>query len=420
MFKLFYLIVRNLRRSLGRTLLTGISVFSLVFVVTLILSILSFLDSATSTTSSDLKGIVTEKWSLPSQMPYSYADRLCEGGIDPSASDDTTLKPVDTMTWQFYAGSVDPNQKGSGNTVFAIALEPKKLLTMMDELDSLQGEVRMNFEVAVDLLEKNTQGIILGQQRLRNLGRKVGDRLTLHGFAFYRELQLELEIVGVFPAGRYDSSAAIQRDYYNRVIDAFPSTHQGRSHPLADKSLNAVWYKVRSPDELSILERQIQSTGWFSQPAVKLESVAAGLQLLMTGYSDLIAILRWVLVPAILFALGMVITNSIAISVRQRNQEFAILKILGFRPLHILSLILGESLLVGVLAGGISSVMALLLVNKWLGGIAFPIAFFTKFYIDNNALWWGAAIGSVTAVVGSFPTAYKSSRQKPAEVFSRA
>ena len=65
--KFMMLIFKNLRRNLVRSMLTSAGVMVLVFVITLIWSILGFLDMATSEKSANFKGIVTEKWSIPSQ-----------------------------------------------------------------------------------------------------------------------------------------------------------------------------------------------------------------------------------------------------------------------------------------------------------------------------------------------------------------
>ena len=50
--------------------------------------------------------------------------------------------------------------------------------------------------------------------------------------------------MGVFPPGRYDGLAAINRDYYNAALDAYPPAHAGRQHPMADRSLSLVLVKV--------------------------------------------------------------------------------------------------------------------------------------------------------------------------------
>ena len=57
-------------------------------------------------------------------------------------------------------------------------------------------------------------------------------------------------------------------------------------------------------------------------------------------------------------------------------------------------LVFGEAILLGVVAGSISSIGTYYFVNRELGGIPFPIAFFSSFPVLDGALWWwGAAIG---------------------------
>ena len=95
--------------------------------------------------------------------------------------------------------------------------------------------------------------------------------------------------------------------------------------------------------------------------------------------------------------------NAISISVRERGKEMAILKVLGFRPGHILMLVLGEALAIGALAGFVSATAAYLLINIVFGGLKFPIAFFPTFLIPINALWWGLAVGAGTALGRQHP-----------------
>ena len=73
------LIFKNLRRNLLRSILTSLGTMVLVFVVTLVWSILTFLQQATEEKSQNLKAIVTERWSIPSRLPFAYAATLSEG-----------------------------------------------------------------------------------------------------------------------------------------------------------------------------------------------------------------------------------------------------------------------------------------------------------------------------------------------------
>src|SRR5262249_20091693 len=127
------LMVRSLRRNLLRTSLTYLAVFVLVIVVTTVWSVLRYMDDLMTEKASDVKVIVTEKWSAgASQLPFAYANGLSSGAADPSKPDD--IRPLDSMTWQIYVGTNDPAKKTRESLVFLIGLEPPKLLTMMDEL----------------------------------------------------------------------------------------------------------------------------------------------------------------------------------------------------------------------------------------------------------------------------------------------
>src|SRR5262245_65124359 len=70
------LIGKSLRRNLLRTALTGLATLVLVLVVTMVWTVLFVLDRVTSEKSQDLKAIVTERWQIPSQMPFAYAQSL--------------------------------------------------------------------------------------------------------------------------------------------------------------------------------------------------------------------------------------------------------------------------------------------------------------------------------------------------------
>lgn len=412
------LILDNIWRNPLRTILTSLGTMVMVMVVVLVFSILSFLSNATQSKSENLKAIVTERWQLPSQLPWSYAASLSEGG--PHEPHHIRIPPHDAMTWSFYGGSIDPDPKKRSNEtiVFAFCLKPRSLLEMMDDLDSLQGEPRRQLEQAVARLEQTKQGLIVGQERLRLLKKKVGDTLRVYSFN-YREIDLDFEIVGTFPPGRYDSTAAMRADYLQDALAQWSRNHNGQKHPMADKSLNLVWLRVKDQEMLRQVSQQILTNPTYTSPAVKVETASSAIANFLEAWRDIIWGMRYLLAPAILFTLSLVIANSISISVRERRTEFAVLKVLGFRPWQILCLVLGEALLVGVLSGVLSAGGTHLVVNSLLGGLRFPIAFFGVFFIDDNAWWWGAVIGGGTAFAGSIWPAWSARTVRVAEVFAK-
>lgn len=412
--KLFVLMLKNIRRNWIASILASLGTIVLVLVVTLVWSILAFLDQSTAEKTQNLKAIVTERWQIPSQMPYSYAATIAEG----AAREATDVRPTDSMTWSFYGGTTDIKNRTLDNSLFAFAMEPRKLRTMMDDLDSLPADQAADLEAAIAKMEANRQGVIVGKARLEALQARVGDRIKLFGIN-YRGIDLELEIVGVFPDGRYDKSAAINREYLNASLDAWPRNHKGEKHPMAERSLNLVWLRVPDTDAFQQVADQITTSPYYSTPSVKCETASSGIATFLDAYRDLLWGMRWLLAPACLVSVALVISNAIGISVRKRRMELAVMKVLGFRPLQILLLVLGESLLLGAGAGFFSSGSTWYLVNNVFGGIPFPIAFFPSFFIPDDALWWGPLVGGTAALLGSFWPAWSACSVKVTDVFSK-
>jgi putative ABC transport system permease protein len=420
--KFLLLIPRNIVRNPMRSILSSLVTIVLVFVVTAVWSILALLDYVTQEKSENFRALVTERWSIPSRMPFSYGDALSRG----AARRPGDIVPTDSMTWQFFVGTLDKEKITRENLLFCIAVEPSKVLTMMDGLDLLEGEEHAEVQRYVDALDRTRQGVILGRNHAVNLlGQAqvapeaiIGKRINASGLANFKGLELELEVVGLFPAGRYDTLAAIHRDYYNNSFDAYERKH-GQKHPHAARNLNLVWLKVPDTASFDRLAAQIESAPDFRNPAVKCETAASGYASFLGGFRDLIWGMRWLLAPACLFTILLVIANAISISVRERRLEMAVLKVLGFRPWQIVVLVLGESILLGAGSGFISSAGTYALINLGMGGLKFPVAFFDRFLIPEAALWWGPAVGGLAALLGSFLPAWSARNVKVADVFAK-
>jgi putative ABC transport system permease protein len=415
--KYLQLILRNVGRNRLRTLLTSIVTMVLVLVVIMVWSILWLLDLVTAEKSNNFQAMVTERWAIPSRMPYSYAETLARG----AARKPGDIQPKDWMTWQFYIGSLesDPTKRTRESMLFGIACDASKISTMMDGLDDLPGDQHKQLLADIEKLKATRQGIILGHNHIGQLNKRVGERFTLTGLSISKGLDLEFEIVGVFPVGRYDTLAAFNRDYYVGALDAYPRTHNGQQHPWAERNLNMMILKVADSAAFNRIAAQIENSPELSNPAVRCETMASGISSMLEPFRDLLWAMRWLLTPACLATILLVIANTISISVRERRLELAILKVLGFRPYQLLILVLGESLLLGAGAGLLSAGLTFVTINWLLGGIAFPIGFFARFMIPAAALWWGPAVGAIAALLGSFMPAWTARNVKVAEVFAK-
>jgi putative ABC transport system permease protein len=406
--KFFLLIFKSLLRNRLRTALTCVAVMILVLVVTFIWSILSFLDLVTAERAKDFKAIVTEKWQIPSQMPMTYYRPLSRGAARTSQDE----RPQDAMSWQFYGGSTekDRDKRTIENIIFFFCMDPRKLRTMMDDLQDLDPKL-------VEKLARDDRAVIVGRDRLRKLNKRVGDTFLVYSMN-YAGIDLEFKIAGLFPEGRYDDAAVMNMAYLQRALDDYEKKN-GKKHPLADKTLNLVWLRVPDSKAFGRIAEQIENSVEFKDKPVRCETASSGVASFLDAYRDLIWGMRYLLSPALLVSMALVIANAISISVRERRTEMAVLKVLGFRPWQILSLILGEALLLGIVSGLLTTSLAYWYINVVRGGFKFPIAFFPAFMISPNALWWGVAIGAGTALAGSLLPAWSARSVKVSEVFAK-
>jgi putative ABC transport system permease protein len=403
----FFLLFKNLRRNLLRTSLSFLAIFVLVGVITLIWSALAFLDEVMTEKSKNFKAIVTEKWQIPSMMPISYLEPLSRG----AAQLKSDVRPNDYMSWQFVGGSTDadPKKWDPATNIFFFAMDPKKLIPMMDDLSDLDPKV-------VEKMVVDKQGALIGRARLAKLGKRVGEDLSIYSFN-YKDIKFDLHIVGTFPTGRYDDSSVMNYQYLNDALDDYKAKNK-KAHPMADRSLNLVWLQVPDAKTFGQVAQQVETSVNFKDKPVRCETGSSGIASFLDAYKDFLWGMRWLLAPAILATMALVIANAISISVRERRTEMAVLKVLGFAPLQIMVMVLGEAVLVGMVSGFASTALSYFVI-KSMGGFKFPIAFFPSFFIPAAALWWGPMIGGLTSLAGSIVPAWSARSVKVAEVFAK-
>jgi putative ABC transport system permease protein len=402
---------KNVRRNLLRTTLSSLAIIVLSLVVTAVWSILVPLDAYLMQRTKDIKAIVSERWQAGSQMPYSYAATMERGA--PSDRDDITIKDEDSMTWSFYFGTTDPAKMSFENSVWFFVMDPLKVPSMMDELEHVDP-------LYIEAMTKKPEGVLIGKDRLKSLGDKtIGDRLHITAIGPYKDLDLDIEIVGTLPdLPNYNQAGIMNRDYLQNSLDAY-KRQKGQKHPVADKNLDMVWLRVPDSKSFGKLTNQIMSSPLYTDPAVKCETASSGSSSYFDAYKDLLWIFKWLVVPSLLIGMALVMAMAISISVRERRTEMAVLKVLGFTPGRIMALVLGEAVLVGALSGLFSGLLSYALVNGTMGGIPMPLAWIYIWPILADAFWWGMLFGILTALVGSIWPALSARRIKVSEVFAK-
>jgi putative ABC transport system permease protein len=415
--KFFLLILKNLRRNKLRTVLTCLATMVLVFVVTMIWTMVYFIDNFTKEKTGNLKAIVTVRYDMMGRMPLSYTDPLSQGGYMKPGD----KVPKDSAAWQFYLGNIDAEKKTRENMVFLLACDSKTLpykekkdgkailhKGFFDDLDPMEPEL-------IQKLAETRDGCLMGRKRIKALKKQVGDRFKVTAMD-YTGIDLEFQIVGLLPSGRWDENAIMNVEYLNKAIDAYKGPGNSK-HPLDQKRIDMFWLEVGEKADFPQVVEQVNSSPTFQAPPIKCETFASLVANFLDSWSGFIWFIKWVLVPGSMFSMVLLIAIAISLNVRERTKEMAILKVIGFTPIHLLLLVLGEALLLGAGSGLIAGTLIYSIANYVWGGIVMPGS--DPFPVPVLAILWGVTVGGATALIGSILPAWTARSVRASEVFAR-
>jgi putative ABC transport system permease protein len=401
--KLLPLIAKNLCRKPARTTLTGLATAVLVIVVTLIGAVFFSLERLTAEQTGERKMVVKARWRIPSRLPRSYLALLSEG----AASRPGDVRPQDWLAWQFYHATVDPSKLTPESYVLLIAIDPRKMRSMMDDLEDLDPAL-------VAAMLANKRAVLLPREMLQALHKRVGERFQATGLGHDKGLDLKCEIVGELPEGSY-TAGIMNEAYLNDAIDNYPKEH-GLRHALDSRRLSMVVLKVPDAEAFRRIALQIRSCSLLSDPPLECQTPASAVATHLSPHRDLLWGMKWLLLPAVLAVLSLVVANAAGISVRERLTEMAVLKVLGFRPGQLLVLVLGEALLIGGAGGLLGAGLAYGAARTFFSGAEF--LFIEELIVPLQALGWGPAVGAATAFLGGLGPAWSARGVRVAEVFA--
>ncbi|OWK36670.1 ABC transporter permease [Fimbriiglobus ruber] len=424
--KIAGLVFRSLRRNLLRTALTYIALFVLTGMLTFIYSIVSFLGALTKDKEDNQLILMTEKFTIPSQMPPGYASQL-KGVMQTKLPPELRPKNIDEnfMTWSFVLTSLDPTKLTQENNVMLFALDPDAVLTMMSEQglnkEDLGEDGWAELVRTVDLVKQDKRNIVVGEDRLKMIDKKVGDEIKLYG-QNYKDLEFECKIVGAFPSGsRMGMNAAMRFDYLMGKLDDYKNK-KGTAHPQGDRCVNLIWVRMPTKAAYEQLASIVSEPGTFSGPAVKMETFSAAVGAFLDPFKDIFWGMKYIIMPAIMVIMCLVIGITITIGVRERWAEMAVMKVLGFQPWQVMSMVVAEAVLVGVFGGLLSTWTVFFLPRaiKWAtkaAGIRF--AFFDSFGCPSEILIYGPLLGVLVGVIGSALPSWNARKVKVSEVFAQ-
>ncbi len=382
--KYLYLVWSTLKRKKLRTVLTILS----ILVAFLLFGYLAAIRTA-FTQGIEVAGldrlIVRHKVSIIQMLPAAYEARIEQvEGVE------------DAVAAVWFGGYFQEPR----NQFPQFPVKPREYLEMFPEF-------RLSDE-ALDAWLATRTGAVVGRTVAERFGWQVGDKIPITATIWTRqgdERTWEFDLVGIYDGaekGTDTTQFLFRYDYFDEAR-AFGQGLVG-------------WYTVRigDPDRAAEISAAIDEEFANSQAETKAEPEGAFLQ----GFANQIGNIGFIMtsiVGMVFFTILLVAGNTMAYAVRERTNELAVLKAVGFTDTGVLGLVLGEAFLLTAIGGGIGLALSWVMVSAGdpTGG------FLPIFFIPQQDLVIGVILIGVTAFIAGILPALQAQRLRIADALRR-
>jgi putative ABC transport system permease protein len=345
--KYFPLVWATLWRKKTRTIFTLLSMVVAFFLFGVLETIdYAFAHPSGGATGAD-KLITINKYSITLLLPFSDAQAI------------RAVPGVAEVTWLTWLGAYYQESK---NFVFALPVDTDSYFNLHKDEFIVSGEQMQAY--------RNTRtGALVNSALMKKFGWKVGDKVPLHSTIWTQKKDASLDwtfdIVGSFDAK--DPTQAGQQA--STLLFHYELFDEGRSFGKG----NVGWFEERvgDPSQSAAVAGRIDALFANSPNETKTQPAKDFALAFMKQLGDIGFVLRAIL-GAVFFTLLFLTGNTMMQSVRERTPELAVLKTIGFGDAKVLGLVIGESLLLCVIAAVIGlglSYAALPIIKLGLQGV---------------------------------------------------
>ena len=277
------------------------------------------------------------------------------------------------------------------------AVDPKTVFTVMSEFSVQPDELKA--------FQENKDGCAIGRKLAEEEKLKVGDILPIGRATYPVDLNLTVRCIYDGPSNRDMRMCLVRWDSFDELIKKAVFGSSGGLRPASARvSGNAgmIFIRCKKADDMAPLCKQIDDRYRNSEFPTRTQTEEAFGKMIEEMLGDMRGMIR-IISLAVVFSLLCVAGNSMAMSMRERTSEVAVLKAIGFtRPL-VLFMVLTEAVLVagtgGVLGAlGSKAFCDVVDLSKYSGG------FLAFYYIPWNIALEGLAISLFIGLAsGLFP-----------------
>jgi putative ABC transport system permease protein len=207
-------------------------------------------------------------------------------------------------------------------------------------------ETYKDLSIPSDQLEawkKDRAGAVADVALAKKYGWKIGDRIVIQGDIY--PIRLELTLRGLFKSSEPNDALYFNWKYVEEGV-AFAKDKAGLFTILVD-----------SPQDVNRVALAVDQTFANAPEPTKTETEKS-FQLSFISMLGNVKAFILVISLAAVFTILLVSGNTMAMSIRERTREVAVLKTLGFRRQTILGLFVGEAVTIALIGGIVGSVVA--------------------------------------------------------------
>lgn len=369
-------ILRNARRNKLRSFLTIGSIAVCGFLTMLLLSLFATNKEVGASIRDHHRIISMSSSGLAGNVPIAVVNQVIqvdeqsgENAIVRTADDKPAVSPLSWFGGRYRDDKVPFAQFGC---------DPDTIFTIYDELKLMGPGQEQAFRDRLD-------GVVIGRKLAEDKGLKVGDPFPLKGDIY--PVDLDLTVVGIFdgPPKRDLRSCYFHWKYLR-------DTMQKQTESARAENAGTVLMRLKSPTAIPTLSKAIDDAMRNSDTPTKTQTEEAFVAMFSEFIGDLQTYINWVGM-AVAMSLVMICGVSMAMTMRERTTEVAVLKAIGFPKGHVLFLVLTEAVLIAGVGGLIGSIGTKFLfdvfdIAPYTGG------FFPFFYVPWNIALMGL-IGSL-------------------------
>ena len=354
--------VKSAFRNRLRTSLTAVGVAVAVVAFLFLRTILASFSGGVDAAAQD-RLITRNKISVTQSLPLAYAQRIA------------AVPGVAALSWANWFGGVYKDPK---NFFPKFGIDAETYLPIYPEF-LLSPE-----EKAAFLADRS--GCVIGEKLADKFGFKVGDKIPVKGDIYPGDW--DFTVRGIFKGKERGTDTGAMFFHWKLLDERMPAARKNQAGVFV--------FRVGDTNRSAQIGKDVDVQFENSIAETRTESERAFQLAFLSMFGAILTAVQLVSV-VMLAILTLILGNTMAMSTRERTSEYAVMRSVGFRPGHIVGLVLAEGFIVAALGFALGAAIAPPLIT---GFMTWGQKTFGSFVRSSSLSLEAMAFAGLAALVG--------------------